>query len=110
MNDRSIFQSNLKHLLAPGEMVEADAIHTCDSRIRGPNDFVSRAERKAKSRARTLHETANKRLKQCLKQIYGHGLRKHRLAFTAACTKKVRLNVCTSSSMTRCSCRSSVSV
>jgi hypothetical protein len=52
MNDLSIFGSNLKRLLAPGEMAEADAIYRFDSRVRGPNDNVSRADKDATSRAR----------------------------------------------------------
>lgn len=96
MNDLSIFRSNLKRLLAPGEMVEADAIYRSDSRVRGPNDCVSRADKSAKSRARARHETVNRRLKQfgCLKQRYRHGLQKHRQVFTAAavCTQISFLN------------------
>ena len=46
-----IFRRNLKNMLAPGEMVEADAGYH-DDRIRNKYTFVNRADMKAKSAAR----------------------------------------------------------
>jgi hypothetical protein len=90
--DIKIFRLSLKHRLVPGEMVETDKGYkgepTC---ARTPEDYVSYIDKKAKSRARSRHETVNKRLKQwgCLNQTFRHDRRDHKLCFAAVavCTQ-----------------------
>jgi DDE superfamily endonuclease len=90
--DIKIFRLQLRDLLSPGEMVEADRGYRGEpTKIRTPDEFVSLTDRKAKSRARARHETVNKRLKQwgSLKQRFRHDLGKHKLVFAAVavCTQ-----------------------
>lgn len=87
-----IFWSRLKHLLWPGEMVEADAgyrgepHHACT-----PAMAVSQSDARAKARARARHETVNKHFKQwgCLQQTYWHEINNHCNVFAAValCTQ-----------------------
>jgi hypothetical protein len=90
--DIKIFRSKLIDHLAPGEMVEADKGYRGERhKIRTADNYLSRTDRKAKKKARARHETVNKRLKQwgCLKQIFRHDPRKHKLVFkaVAVCTQ-----------------------
>ena len=73
-------------------MVEADKGYRGEpTKVRTPNDYVSLTDKKAMSRARSRHETVNKRLKQfgCLKQRFRHERDKHQLCFAAVavCTQ-----------------------
>ena len=88
--DIKIYRRRLKHMLRPGEMVEADAGYR-DATVPLPNDHVSQSDRMAKEHARARHETVNKRLKQfrCLKNTFQHELQKQQYCFKAAavCTQ-----------------------
>lgn len=84
--DLKIFRLKLKNMLLPGEMVEADLGYRGErNTVRTPNDFVSMSDKKAKTRARSRHETINGRLKNwgCLKQRFRHPLGKHKIVFSA---------------------------
>jgi hypothetical protein len=83
--DLKIFRRNLKHHLAPQEMVEADKGYRGEEAVRTSDDVVSRADHKAKYRARARHETVNRRFKQwgCLKQVFRHDRCKHKDVFVA---------------------------
>ena len=90
--DMRIFRSRLIHLLAPREKVEADKGYRGEpEKVRTPEAFVSRSDKKAKKKARAQHETVNKCFKQwgCLKQTFHHDLDKHNLVFAAVavCTQ-----------------------
>ena len=90
--DLKIFRSGLKEKLLHGEMVEADRGYRGEpTKVRTPNDYVSQTDKKAKKRARARHETINRRLKQfgCLRQMFRHGVEKHKAVFAAVavCTQ-----------------------
>jgi DDE superfamily endonuclease len=90
--DLKIFRRALKQMLNVGEMVEADKGYRGEpSCVRTPTDWVSYVDRKAKSRARSRHETVNRRLKQwgCLRQTFRHDRRVHKVCFAAVavCTQ-----------------------
>jgi len=75
----------MKHL-RPGEKVEAD--NGCrgePKKIKTPNNFYNEAEKRAKQKVRSRHETVNKRFKdwQCLKRVFRHDISKHDSVFAA---------------------------
>jgi hypothetical protein len=82
--DINIFRRNLKNMLLPGEMVEADRGYK-DVACRHCDVVVSKSDARAKSRAMRRHETVNSDLKTfgCLENRWRHDLTKHGLAFTA---------------------------
>jgi len=84
--DLSIFRRNLKHRLAPGEMVECDAGYRGDPSCRHKHIIRNRRDDKAKSDARARHEQVNSDVKRfdCLKQEWRHERSLHKCAFAAA--------------------------
>lgn len=80
--DINIYRRNLKAMLLPGEMVEADSGYK-DPTCRHADVVVSKKDARAKQRARSRHETVNADLKTfgCLNQQWRHALDKHALAF-----------------------------
>ena len=85
-----IFRSTMKGKLPLGEMVEADpGYRDKPTKVCTPNDYVSLTDKKAKQRARTWHETVNRRLKQfgCLKQMLWHDQSKHTVVFAAVAVR-----------------------
>jgi DDE superfamily endonuclease len=89
--DINIFRKELKHLLLPGEMVEADRGYK-DLSCRHCDVVVSKSDARAKSRAMRRHETMNADLKcfECLNRQWRHTLDKHILAF-ASCALLVQM-------------------
>ena len=91
--DASIFWRNLKQMLLPDEMVEAN--HGClDNKCRHPDVAFNWADVCAKTMARSHHETDNGNLKQfgCLNQMWRHPLERHSVAF-GACATLVQLGI-----------------
>lgn len=91
-SDLRMFWSRLINRLLPGEMVEADKGHIGEPhKVRTPRDHVSQSDKRAKDRARSRHETVNRRLKQwgCLAETYRHACQTHKVLFAAAavCTQ-----------------------
>ena len=74
-----------KKKLEKNEKVEADGIYRGVNGTRSKGDFVSRADQRAKSKARGRHETVNGRIKNwaCLRDVWRHPLDKHKYAFAA---------------------------
>ena len=73
-----------KVLIPAGEKVEADkGYRGAPAKVRVPGNAVSKVDLLAKDRARTRHETVNKRFKQwgCLQQVYRHDIEDHYLHF-----------------------------
>jgi len=84
--DIRIFRRNLKHRLAPGEMVECDAGYRGDPRCRHKYIIMTRSDGMAKDAARARHENVNSDIKKfdCLKQHWHHERALHKYAFGAA--------------------------
>ena len=61
-------------MLAPGEMVEADARHRGDETMQQPKDHHCRSEKTAKKKVASRHEAVNGRLKnfECLCNQFRH--------------------------------------
>ena len=90
--DKKIFKYKLRHMLDENEMVEVDGTYSgMPFECRMPGDFLSAADKKAKSDARARHETINRRLKQfgILGNRYRHDIGMHKIAFRACavCTQ-----------------------
>ena len=92
-NDRKIFDSCLRNMLAEGEQVETDAGYCIGGAstspfIRSRDDFSSKAEQREKSELRARHETANRRFKSwgILKQQFRNEKLKHQFVFYAIAT------------------------
>jgi DDE superfamily endonuclease len=82
--DITIFREGLMDKLLPMEMVEADKGYRGQpDKIRTPDDFQSREEKKRKKRASSRHETVNRRFKQfnILKKHFRHDLQDHQKVF-----------------------------
>jgi hypothetical protein len=76
----------LKHILGPGERVEADQGYRGEPLyISVPSDCTSERHKLAKAKARARHETINRRFKhwQCLKQVFRHDRSKQSAVFRA---------------------------
>jgi hypothetical protein len=90
-NDLTIFRHELKGRLGPDEMVEVDRGYAGEPKVRTPDHFVSLSDKKAKAKARSRHETVNKRLKQfkVLREQFRHPIQKHQMCFraVAVCTQ-----------------------
>jgi hypothetical protein len=86
--DILIFQDRLVNMLDKNEKVEADRGYVGDSKIRTPDDWVNKSERRAKAVALARHETVNGRLKNfaVLKQVFRHELKEHKYFFALAAT------------------------
>ena len=84
--DISIFRSGLMEKLRPGERVEADRGYRGQAdKVRVPDQFENLEEKQKKQRARSRHETVNRRFKQfkILKHDFRHSLQKHKSVFHA---------------------------
>ena len=70
-------------LLAPGEMVEADAGCRGDKTTQQPKDHCCRSEKMAKKKAASRHEAANGRLDnfRCLRSQFRHNGHEHKHYF-----------------------------
>ena len=82
--DITIFRSGLMDNLLPGERVEADRGYRGQpDKIRIPDQFENLEEKKKKQRARSRHETVNRRFKQfnILKHEFRHNLHNHQIVF-----------------------------
>ena len=79
--DLNIFRGGLRIQLGPGEKVIADRGYKGDTKICTPDDWKSKAHKKAMSQLRARQETVNSRLKNwgCLSQIFRHARDKHHL-------------------------------
>lgn len=85
--DKKIFNHGLIHELDDDEMVEGDKGYVGSPfHCRTPHDYQSKADKRAKKKARARHETVNRRLKQfgCLGNRYRHSRSKHKCFFRAA--------------------------
>jgi hypothetical protein len=84
-NDLAIFRLKLKTLLPPGEKIEANDGYRGDERTSTTLDARNMRESLMKDRARSRHETVNRRFKQfnCLSQIFRHEKEKHAFCFEA---------------------------
>ena len=84
--DLSIFRSNLKNLLLPGEKVVADLGYKGESKVRTELDANDKAHKSAMAKIRAQHETVNRHLKQfrCLGDKYCHDRMRHVLVFKAS--------------------------
>ena len=82
-HDLTIYRRDLKHLLAPGEMVEADKGYRGDETIRNPRTVFSRADKRAKELVHARHETVNRHFKQyqALSSKYRHERSIHQYVF-----------------------------
>ena len=92
--DITIYQKYVKPMLAPGEMVEADAGYHGDPTIRGPLDYCCQSEKSAKAKTASRHETINGKLEtfRCLRQQFRHSRHDHKyFFFTAAVTTQLML-------------------
>ena len=81
-------------MLAPGEMVEADAGYRGDPTIRTPADYCCQSEKSAKKKVASRHETINGRLEtfRCLRHQFRHRHCEHKYYFyTAAVTTQLML-------------------
>jgi hypothetical protein len=83
--DIKIFKKYVLPLLQPGEKVETDRGY-CHPSCRNPEDFLSKSEAVAKSRAASRHEAVNGRLKnwRSLKQCFRHDHHEHKYFFFTA--------------------------
>ena len=85
-NDIAIFRSKLKGKLDEGEMVEADNGYGGEGKtVRKKCEYVSRADKAAKSLALARHETINSNLKKwkILSVAYCHNKDTHCIVFSA---------------------------
>ena len=89
-SDLKIYQSRVKSMLLPGEMVEADGTYESDRTVRGKHDHVySPRERLMKGRVLARHENVNAKFKSwgVLSKVFrckGEDMmEKHRLVFNA---------------------------
>ena len=83
-NDLTIFREELRQMLEPGEMIEADAGYKGDAEfIRNRDIWFTEQEKREKSELRARHETVNRRFKQwgILKQQFRNGKEKHQMVF-----------------------------
>ena len=81
-------------MLAPGEMVEADAGYHFDSTVRGPSDYCCQSEKSAKAKVASRHETINGRIEtfRCLRHQFRHQHSEHKYFFyTAVVTTQLML-------------------
>jgi hypothetical protein len=85
--DLKKMRQELMKMLGLGKMVEADLGYCGEPQfVRLLSLYVSRSDGHAKKKARTHHETINKRLKDfsCLSKTFWHEQRLHRHCFLAA--------------------------
>lgn len=84
-NDIKLYRRDLKAALCEGEMVEADGGYRGDDTVRCPHTVFSRADKRAKSKARARHETINARLKnfRALSSVFRHDRDLHQFVFHA---------------------------
>ena len=75
-------------MLDKNEKVEADRGYVGDTKIRTPDAWVNKSERRAKAVALARHETVNGRLKNfaVLQQLFRHDRREHKYFFSLAVT------------------------
>ncbi|GKY90941.1 hypothetical protein MPSEU_000066900 [Mayamaea pseudoterrestris] len=87
--DIKIFrEQGLKDMIPQGKRVIGDNGYRGEKNIIStPNSSDPAPVRKFKSRARARHETFNARIKafHCIKQVFRHGIDKHKVAFEAVC-------------------------
>jgi hypothetical protein len=76
----------MKQKLRTNEKVEADRGYRGDDKIRTPDDWVTLSDRKAKSCARSRHETVDGRLKifKSMSGTFRHELYRHKYLFCTA--------------------------
>ena len=94
-HDLTIFRSDLKTKLGPGERVEADNGYSGDAATSAPNDHSDNLDwKRQKSNVHARHETVNGLFKNwgVLKQIFRHNLNFHSDCFSAiACVTQLEL-------------------
>jgi len=87
--DINVFRDKgLKDKIPAGNKALGDNGHRGEDAIIGTPNVYDEAElRKFKSRARSLHEPFNARLKafRCLDVRFRHGIEKHKIVFEAVC-------------------------
>lgn len=96
MNDKQIFNIKLTKMLGPTEKVFADRGYQGDRKVIGPDQFISRAQRRAMTKARARHENINGRFKKwnALQRVFRHGRQKHHLVFKAiAAITQIEINM-----------------
>jgi hypothetical protein len=83
--DLKIFKKYVLPHLEPGKQVETDRGYR-HPRCRNPEDYLSKSEYVAKSRAASRHEAVNGRLKnwRSLKQVFRHDHHEHKYFFFTA--------------------------
>jgi len=82
----TIFRQGLLNMLLPGEMVETDNGFLGEpNHIQRREDYVSRADRKAKKKAGARHECVNRHIKtfRILTATFRHERHKHQSVFFA---------------------------
>lgn len=87
-HDITIYKRKLRQMIPDGEMIEADKGYIGCDKIRTPHDFVSKADRRAKAKARARHEHVNGIMKQfgVLRQTFRHRITFHHHCFAAVAT------------------------
>lgn len=87
-NDLCIFRNDLKQLLLPNELVEADNGYRGDRKVRTAKMAKCYKEYRKKKEARARHETVNGRFKNwgVLNQVFRHSLNLHHSIFMAIAT------------------------
>jgi hypothetical protein len=85
-SDLQIYNEKLRQKIRPGKLIIADGTYKGDH-CAPPDCMESPELQKFKSRARLRQETFNARLKtfQCLRNLFRHGMAKHKMAVEAIC-------------------------
>ena len=89
--DKVIFKHKLQHMLEEDEEVETDGHYRCIHGCRSKCDYINRADKRAKKRARARQEAVNRRFKQF--GILGGGRFRHTLWKHKMCVRAVAVCV-----------------